>query len=122
MLAAAVREGDSLDGDDPGDGFTLVGMVGIVDPPRPEAIESIEDCRRAGIRVKMITGDHIGTAEAIGRELGLGDGEELRSITGSELENASDEELEGDRADPRRVRPHLPGAQAAAGEGAAGAR
>ena len=94
VLAAAVREGDSLDGDDPGDGFTLVGMVGIVDPPRPEAIESIEDCRRAGIRVKMITGDHIGTAEAIGRELGLGDGEELRSITGSELENASDEELE----------------------------
>ncbi len=91
VLAAAVREGDSLDGDDPGGGFTLVGMVGIVDPPRPEAIE---DCRRAGIRVKMITGDHIGTAEAIGRELGLGDGEELRSITGSELENASDEELE----------------------------
>lgn len=93
VLAAAARdaEGEELK-DDPGEGFTFLGVVGIVDPPRPEAIESIEVCRKAGIRVKMITGDHVGTAEAIGRELGLDD--EIRAITGSELEDLSDEELE----------------------------
>jgi magnesium-transporting ATPase (P-type) len=72
-------------------GLVFVGVVGIVDPPRPEAIDSIATCRRAGIRVKMITGDHAGTARAIGREMGIGDG--VRAITGTELEAASDEEL-----------------------------
>jgi potassium/sodium efflux P-type ATPase len=70
----------------------FLGLVGIVDPPRPEAIDAVEACRRAGITVKMITGDHAGTAVSIGRELGIGDGE--RAITGTEIEAASDEALQ----------------------------
>ncbi|MDD2709006.1 MAG: HAD-IC family P-type ATPase [Verrucomicrobiae bacterium] len=52
-------------------GFTLLGLAGMIDPPRQEAIEAIAVCRKAGITVKMITGDHRGTAAAIGRDLGL---------------------------------------------------
>lgn len=73
-------------------GLVFVGIVGIVDPPRPEAIESIATCGRAGIRVVMITGDHAGTAPAIGREMGIGDGR--AAVTGTELEAAADEELQ----------------------------
>ncbi|TCS42519.1 cation-translocating P-type ATPase [Reinekea marinisedimentorum] len=62
---------------------TLIGLVGISDPPRPEAIASIVDCQSAGIRVKMITGDSPITAGAIGRELGL---RAERVVTGSELD------------------------------------
>jgi Ca2+-transporting ATPase len=51
--------------------FTLLGLQGMIDPPRPEAIEAVAACHRAGIKVKMITGDHAGTAVAIGRQLGL---------------------------------------------------
>jgi magnesium-transporting ATPase (P-type) len=65
--------------------------VGIVDPPRPEAITAIAACRQAGIRVKMITGDHAGTAVAIGREMGITDTD--KAITGAELEAASDADL-----------------------------
>jgi magnesium-transporting ATPase (P-type) len=57
-------------------GFTMLGLVGIVDPPREEAIRAGEECHRAGIRVKMITGDHVETARAIGAQL---------AITGAEL-------------------------------------
>jgi Ca2+-transporting ATPase len=52
-------------------GFTLLGLVGMIDPPRQEAIDAIAVCRRAGIAVKMITGDHRTTAAAIGRDLGI---------------------------------------------------
>ncbi|HSV56070.1 MAG TPA: HAD-IC family P-type ATPase, partial [Magnetospirillaceae bacterium] len=69
--------------------LTLVGIVGILDPPRPEARGSIALCRRAGIDVKMITGDHRVTASAIARELGLG-GE---VVEGKELDVMSEEEL-----------------------------
>jgi magnesium-transporting ATPase (P-type) len=51
--------------------LTLLGMVGMMDPPRTEATASISDCHRAGISVKMITGDHLSTAEAVGRSLNL---------------------------------------------------
>lgn len=77
----------------------FLGLWGIVDPPRPEAIEAIADCHAAGIRVKMITGDHAGTAVAISREMGLlpaagsvGDAE-VRVLTGAELEALSQEQL-----------------------------
>ncbi|MFZ2301739.1 MAG: cation-transporting P-type ATPase [Gallionella sp.] len=53
-------------------GYTLLGMVGITDPPREEAIAAVRDCRAAGIRVKMVTGDHVETARAIAAQLGIG--------------------------------------------------
>lgn len=72
----------------------FLGLWGILDPPRPEAIEAISDCHAAGIRVKMITGDHAGTALAISREMGLvGREGEVRVLTGGELEALSQEQL-----------------------------
>jgi P-type Ca2+ transporter type 2C len=71
------------------DDLTLLAMVGIVDPPRPEARDAIARCKSAGIRVRMITGDHATTAGAIGRELGI----EGRAITGAEFAAMSDDEL-----------------------------
>ncbi|MDD4390744.1 MAG: cation-translocating P-type ATPase, partial [Eubacteriales bacterium] len=68
------------------------GLIGIIDPPRPEAIESIRNARRAGIRTIMITGDHAATAAAIARELGIIVAKE-GVITGPELTELSDEEL-----------------------------
>lgn len=69
--------------------LTLLAMVGIVDPPRPEAKAAIGECRGAGIRVRMITGDHATTAAAIAGELGI----EGRAITGTEFAAMSDDEL-----------------------------
>jgi magnesium-transporting ATPase (P-type) len=65
-------------------GFTLLALYGIIDPPREEAIEAVAQCREAGIRVKMITGDHLVTARAIGEQLGIGNG--LVALAGHELE------------------------------------
>ena len=78
--------------------FTLLGLQGMIDPPRPEAVEAVRACHRAGIRVKMITGDHAGTAVAIGRQLGLvqesaGTGTFPVSLTGRDLATLSDEQL-----------------------------
>jgi len=71
--------------------LTLLGLVGMIDPPRPEARQAVERCRQAGIAPVMITGDHPLTAEAIARELGiLTDG---RAVTGAELEAMDDAEL-----------------------------
>jgi Ca2+-transporting ATPase len=70
------------------DDLTLLGMVGIVDPPRPEAKAAIAECVSAGIRVRMITGDHAVTAGAIAGELGI----EGRAITGAEWAAMSDQE------------------------------
>ncbi|HKO86486.1 MAG TPA: HAD-IC family P-type ATPase, partial [Actinomycetota bacterium] len=69
--------------------LTLLAMVGIVDPPRAEAKAAIAECRRAGIRVRMITGDHATTAAAIATELGI----QGRAITGAEFAAMSDDEL-----------------------------
>jgi magnesium-transporting ATPase (P-type) len=95
MLAVAVKEApagqDTLTLQDVEVGLTLLGVVGLIDPPRPEAIEAVEKCRSAGIRVKMITGDHALTARSIGAQMGIGDGS--RAITGRDLEVASDEAL-----------------------------
>lgn len=95
VLAAARKEADDgKNGLEPGDieaDLTFIGLAGIIDPPRPEAVEAVALCRAAGIRVKMITGDHAGTASAIGKEMGIGNGG--RAATGDELEKASDDEL-----------------------------
>ena len=70
------------------DGIVLLGMVGLIDPPREDAIEAIAECRTAGIRVKMITGDHAATASAIARQLGLDSHDAV--ITGEALEGLDD--------------------------------
>ena len=74
------------------DGIVFLGLAGIIDPPREEAIEAIALCSTAGIRVKMITGDHADTAKAIGKEMGIGDG--TKAVQGKEIERMTDEELQ----------------------------
>jgi len=64
-------------------GFVMLGLVGIIDPPREEAAAAVRECHRAGVRVKMITGDHPETARAIGAQLGIGAGKP--AATGAEL-------------------------------------
>ncbi|WP_445395451.1 cation-translocating P-type ATPase [Zobellella sp. An-6] len=95
VLAVAQREIPARDFD-PGEDlwrwvgdWTFLGLVGLMDPPRPEAAEAIAHCRAAGIQVKMITGDHKTTAAAIARELGLPGG----VLSGAELERMDDAEL-----------------------------
>ncbi|MCW9013151.1 MAG: cation-transporting P-type ATPase [Gammaproteobacteria bacterium] len=73
-------------------GLTLLGVIGIIDPPRVEATAAVRTCQSAGIRVKMITGDHAITARAIGTQMGIGDG--VTVVNGSELENYSAAQLQ----------------------------
>lgn len=82
---------ERLDFEDLADGVEMLGLVGFIDPPRPEAKSAIAECRSAGIAVKMITGDHAATALAIARQLELAD--EPRVLTGADLEALSDDEL-----------------------------
>lgn len=73
--------------------LTLVGLVGIIDPPRPESAPAVEKARQAGVRTIMITGDHVETASAIAREIGiLREGDQ--TITGSKLAQLSDDALD----------------------------
>ena len=74
--------------------LVLMALIGIVDPPRPEAKVAIAEARSAGITVKMITGDHAVTARAIGRELGLGHDGHVIAVTGNDLDRMSDDELD----------------------------
>ncbi len=80
-----------IDGD-----LTLLGLFGLMDPPREEAIAAVRTCRAAGMRVKMITGDHAATARSIARQVGLEQADE--ALTGTELDQLDDIELE------RRIR------------------
>lgn len=73
-------------------GLTFLGLQGMIDPPRDEAIKAVKQCKDAGIRVVMITGDHVETAKAVAGKLGIG-GDDHRALTGQELEVMSDEEL-----------------------------
>jgi magnesium-transporting ATPase (P-type) len=103
LLAIASRPADasqrSLSFADVEGGMCLLALVGIIDPPREEAIAAVAECQRAGIRVKMITGDHAETARAIGAQLGIGVG--LPALTGAELE----------LLDERQLRQVLPGVE-----------
>ena len=97
VLCSACREYDekpqSNEAADLEHDLTYVGLSGMIDPIRPEVKAAIEECNSAGIRAIMITGDHIDTATAIARELGiLKEGQ--RAVTGSQLNQMSDEELE----------------------------
>ncbi|MFA5494591.1 MAG: cation-transporting P-type ATPase [Porticoccaceae bacterium] len=95
LLALAAKRaapaGERLAVADIGEGFTLLALVGIIDPPREEAIHAVADCHRAGIRVKMITGDHAETARSIGAQLGIGIGKP--AITGAEIQVMDDAAL-----------------------------
>lgn len=71
--------------------LVLLGLFGLIDPPRDEAIAAVAECQRAGIGVKMITGDHAGTARAIGRQLGLARPD--RVLTGREIDALDDAQL-----------------------------
>lgn len=73
--------------------LTFIGIVGMIDPPRLEVPNSIKTCKNAGIRTIMITGDHVITAKAIAQELGIYN-ENTQAITGTELDNMTDEELD----------------------------
>jgi magnesium-transporting ATPase (P-type) len=88
VLALAARalppEHTVLEHADVDGSLLLLGLVGLIDPPRPEAIAAVAECRSAGIRVKMITGDHAGTAAAIARQIGLRNPE--RVLTGIDLD------------------------------------
>ncbi len=72
-------------------GFTMLALLGLIDPPREEALKAVRDCRSAGIAVKMITGDHAATAVAIARQLELDD--DPKVITGQAIDLLDDEEL-----------------------------
>ncbi len=74
-------------------GLTFVGLVAMIDPPRPEARDAVAVCRRAGIKPVMITGDHVVTASAIAKDLGILQEGDL-AITGAELDAMNDEELD----------------------------
>ena len=74
-------------------GLTLMGLVGMIDPPRPEAKAAVATCRQAGIKPVMITGDHVVTASAIAKELGIL-GEDDKAITGAQLDAMTDQELD----------------------------
>ena len=73
--------------------LTFLGIVAMMDPPRVDVTEAVEKCRNAGIRIIMITGDYGLTAESIARRIGIVRGEDLRVVTGVELEGMSDEDL-----------------------------
>ena len=74
-------------------GFTFIGLISMIDPPRPEAVQAVADAKRGGIRTIMITGDHKVTASAIARQLGIfRDGDE--AVSGVELDGMTDTELD----------------------------
>ena len=75
-------------------GFTFLGLVAMVDPPREESKEAVSDAKRAGIRPVMITGDHKITATAIAKQIGIFEEGDL-AVTGTELDAMSDQELDG---------------------------
>ena len=94
MVAAAFKPANGetvLTHDDLNTGLIFLGIAGMMDPPRPEAIDAIHACQQAGIRVKMITGDHPQTAMSIGQMLGITNSEQ--AVTGYQLEKMSDAEL-----------------------------
>ena len=98
VLAFAVRsmprEATVLGFADVTGGLVLIGLAGLIDPPRPEAIAAVAECHAAGIRVKMITGDHAGTAAAIGRQIGLMNPDKV--LTGADLDRMDDGALAAD--------------------------
>ncbi len=95
LLAVALRQaGDKreIESADVESDLVLLGLFGLMDPPREEAIDAVAECHSAGIDVKMITGDHAVTASSIAARLGIGEDQE--PVTGKDLENKSEDEIE----------------------------
>ncbi len=95
VLAVARRPLGEFDPESPAAAerdLVFLGLVGMIDPPRPEAVRAIDRCHAAGLRTVMITGDHLATARAIARQMGVLT-QTGRSLTGVELDRLSDEEL-----------------------------
>ena len=99
VLALAERgwNGDRIDPAALEGRLQFLGLVGLIDPPRPEAVAAVAECRAAGIRVKMITGDHAGTAAAIASQIGLEN--PRRVLTGAALDGLDDAQLSLEVAD-----------------------
>ena len=97
VLAVGYKEIDTLPitptSDELENGLTFMGLVGMIDPPRPEAKTAVEICKKAGIKPVMITGDHVVTSSAIARELGILSGDDI-AITGTELDAMTDDEFD----------------------------
>jgi magnesium-transporting ATPase (P-type) len=95
VLAFAIKlvtpEETVLELSDVDEGLVLLGLVGLIDPPRPEAVDAVAECHAAGIRVKMITGDHRGTAAAIGKQIGLQNPDKV--LTGHDIDAMDDAAL-----------------------------
>ena len=90
-LAERAETGTTIDAAALDGSLAFLGLVGLIDPPRPEAIAAVAECRAAGIRVKMITGDHAGTAAAVARQIGLANPD--RVLTGADLDKLDDAQL-----------------------------
>ena len=101
--------------------LTFLGLVAMMDPPRPEVAAAVVTCRRAGIRITMVTGDYGLTAESIARRVGIV-GEGARIVTGQDLDAHDRRGARGGPAGGGDLRARGAGAQAARGDGAAGAR
>ena len=97
VLAVAYKEIDSppaeVKPEDLEKDLIFMGLVGMIDPPRPEAAEAVKVCRKAGIRPVMITGDHVVTASAIARQLGIMEAGD-KAVTGAELDDMTDSQLD----------------------------
>lgn len=95
VLAFARKDtrAEKITHDDIASGLTFLGLQGIIDPPREEAIAAVRTCQNAGIKVKMITGDHALTASAIACQIGLAESCETAAITGRQLAELTDDEL-----------------------------
>lgn len=88
----AAPESEKLRFSDLEKGFTLLAIVGLIDPPREEALLAVKECHQAGINVKMITGDHLETARAIATQLGIG--ADRQALTGTQIEALDDTKLQ----------------------------
>ena len=95
VLAVAVKEIDEMPGDlrELENNLTFIGLLGMIDPPRPEARDAVAVCKSAGIRPVMITGDHVVTASAIAKDLGILNEGDL-AMTGTELDALTERELD----------------------------
>jgi magnesium-transporting ATPase (P-type) len=89
---SASKDQNTLSFDDLEGELILVGLAGLIDPPRPEAMDAVVECHNAGVGVKMITGDHTTTAAAIGKTIGLKECDNV--LSGADIEKLSDEELQ----------------------------